>query len=52
MKLKVVKYKNYGCMMESEESEDPLFNWEIFERFQKRELHKWFYFISKTYKKR
>ena len=26
MKLKVVKYKNYGCMMESEETEDPYDN--------------------------
>jgi hypothetical protein len=34
MKLKVVKYKNYGCMMESEESEDPFSNnffWCFFE---------------------
>ena len=26
MKLKVVKYKNYGCMMESEETEGPYDN--------------------------
>ena len=26
MKLKGVKYKNYGCMVESEESEDPFSN--------------------------
>ena len=26
MKLKVVKYKNYGCMMESGESDDPYDN--------------------------
>ena len=34
MKLKVVKYKNYGCMMESAESEDPYDNrffWAFFE---------------------
>ena len=34
MKLKVVKYKNYGCMMESEESEEPFSNnffWCFFE---------------------
>ncbi|MDA7810113.1 hypothetical protein N8978_01490 [Flavobacteriaceae bacterium] len=34
MKLKVVKYKNYGCMMESEESEGPFSNnffWCFFE---------------------
>ena len=34
MKLKVVKYKNYGCMMESEETEDPYDNrffWCFFE---------------------
>ena len=34
MKLKVVKYKNYGCMMENEETEDPYDNrffWCFFE---------------------
>lgn len=34
MKLKVIKYKNYGCMMESEESDDPYDNrffWCFFE---------------------
>ena len=34
MPLKVVRYKNYGCMMESEESEDPYDNrffWSFFE---------------------
>ena len=34
MKLEVVKYKNYGCMMESEEGDDPYDNrffWSFFE---------------------
>ena len=34
MSLKVVRYKNYGCMIESEENEDPYDNrffWSFYE---------------------
>ena len=42
MKLKVVKYKNYGCILESEENEDPFSNnffWCFFELNNKETIN-------------